>query len=248
MREWVSAELEPHVSDWDAAKEFPGWIYKQLGERGYLAGLMGLHDFPVEYTDKRVASVAPEQWDAFHELVLTDELCRPGSGGLIWNMIGGFGIGCPPLVKFGAEALKKRILPGILAGDKRICLAITEPDAGSDVANLTTEAKLSEDGKHYIVNGEKKWSTNGGWADYFTPAVRTGGEGSGGISLLLIERSMGGVETRQMDCQGMWGSGTTYVTFDDVKVPVENLLGKENQGFRGMICRPRPPRTRLTVP
>lgn len=105
-------------------------------------------------------------------------------------------------------------------------------DAGSDVANITCEAKLSEDGKHYIVNGEKKWITNGIWADYFTTAVRTGGEGMGGISVLLIERSAGGVSTRKMDCQGVWSSGTTYITFEDVKVPVENVIGKVDQGFK----------------
>jgi len=100
------------------------------------------------------------------------------------------------------------------------------------VANLTCEAKLSEDGKHYIVNGEKKWITNGIWSEYFTTAVRTGGEGMNGVSVLLIERSAGGVSTRKMDCQGVWSSGTTYITFEDVKVPVENLIGKENQGFK----------------
>jgi alkylation response protein AidB-like acyl-CoA dehydrogenase len=104
-----------------------------------------------------------------------------------------------------------------LAGKKFICLAITEPSAGSDVANLKTTAKLTPDGKHYIVNGEKKWITNGVFADYFTTAVRTGGEGMGGISLLLIERSKG-VKTTQMKCQGVWSSGTTYVEFDDVMV------------------------------
>jgi alkylation response protein AidB-like acyl-CoA dehydrogenase len=105
-------------------------------------------------------------------------------------------------------------------------------DAGSDVAGLTCEAKLSEDGKHYIVNGEKKWITNGVWSDYFTTAVRTGSDGMTGVSVLLIERSAGGVSTRRMDCQGVWSSGTTYITFEDVKVPVENLIGKENQGFK----------------
>jgi alkylation response protein AidB-like acyl-CoA dehydrogenase len=82
------------------------------------------------------------------------------------------------------------------------------------------------------VNGEKKWITNGIWSDYFTTAVRTGGEGMNGVSVLLIERSAGGVSTRRMDCQGVWSSGTTYITFEDVKVPVENLIGKENQGFK----------------
>ncbi|KAK3062796.1 hypothetical protein LTR53_019193 [Teratosphaeriaceae sp. CCFEE 6253] len=101
-------------------------------------------------------------------MLLTDELSRSGSGGFVWNVIGGFGIGAPPLVKHGKKELIDRIVPDILSGDKRICLAITEPDAGSDVANLTCEAKLTEDGKHYIVNGEKKWITNGIWQ--VTPA------------------------------------------------------------------------------
>jgi alkylation response protein AidB-like acyl-CoA dehydrogenase len=165
-------------------------------------------------------------------MIITDEISRVGSGGFVWNMIGGYGIGGPPLLKFGKKALKDRIVPGLLTGEKRICLAITEPDAGSDVANLTCEAKLSEDGKHYIVNGEKKWITNGIWCDYFTTAVRTSDKGMNGVTLLLIERDFGGVSTRRMDCQGVWSSGTTYITFEDVKVPVENVLGKENQGFK----------------
>lgn len=231
-REWIENELEPFVAEWEEGKEIPARIYKQMGERGYLAGLLGGR-YPKEYTPYRVQSVPPERWDLFHEMLLTDELSRAGSGGLVWNLVGGFGIGCPPLTRFGKKELVDRILPGILAGDKRICLAITEPDAGSDVANLTCEAKLSEDGKHYIVNGEKKWITNGVWADYFTTAVRTGKPGMNGLSVLLIEREAGGVSTRRMDCQGVWSSGTTYVTFEDVKVPVENLIGKENQGFKG---------------
>ena len=224
-------DLEPYVTEWDEAKKVPDSIYKQMGERGYLAGLLGMK-YPTQWTDYRVKSVPPEKWDLFHELLVTDEIARTGSGGLVWNLIGGFGIGCPPLTRYGKKPLVDRILPGILAGDKRICLAITEPDAGSDVANLTCEAKISDDGKHYIVNGEKKWITNGVYCDYFTTAVRTGKEGMNGISVLLIERGEG-VSTRKMDCQGVWSSGTTYVTFEDVKVPVENLIGKENQGFRG---------------
>ncbi|CAG7964381.1 unnamed protein product [Penicillium nalgiovense] len=231
VRQWVESEIEPYVTEWDEAKEVPAHIYKQMGERGYLAGLLGVH-FPEMHTPHRVKSVSPDRWDLFHEMLLTDELSRAGSGGLVWSLIGGYGIGCPPLVKFGKKPLVDRILPGILAGDKRICLAITEPDAGSDVANLGCEAKLTEDGKHYIVNGEKKWITNGIYSDYFTTAVRTGKDGMNGLSVLLIEREAGGVSTRRMDCQGVWSSGTTYVTFEDVKVPVENLIGKENQGFK----------------
>ncbi|EGY19533.1 hypothetical protein VD0002_g6884 [Verticillium dahliae] len=234
VRKWVDEEIEPYVSEWDEAKLVDPKIYKAMGQRGYLAGLLGMH-YQTQYSPKTVDAVPPEKWDLFHELILTDELSRPGSGGFVWNIIGGFGIGCPPLVKFGQKALVDRILPGILAGDERICLAITEPDAGSDVANLSCEAKLTEDGKHFIVNGEKKWITNGKWARYFTTAVRTGEPGMNGVSLLLIERDFPGVTTRQMDCQGVWSSGTTYITFEDVKVPVENLLGKKDRGFRAIM-------------
>ena len=88
---------------------------------------MGSDTFPTQYTPHRVKSVPPERWDLFHELVFTDELSRTGSGGLVWHLLGGFGIGCPPVLHYGSEELKQRILPGILNGDKRICLAITEP-------------------------------------------------------------------------------------------------------------------------
>lgn len=236
VREWMEAEVLPNVNEWEDSKRIPEHIYQTVAEKGWLAGLMGTK-YPTHLVKNTVKSVPPEKWDQFHELVITDELARAGSGGFVWNILGGFGIGCPPLLKHGKKELVNRIVPGILAGEKRICLAITEPDAGSDVANLCCEAKLTEDGKHYIVNGEKKWITNGIWSEYFTTAVRTGEAGMNGVSVLLIERSMGGVSTRRMDCQGVWSSGTTYVTFEDVKVPVENLIGKENQGFRLVLFR-----------
>lgn len=156
VRQWMEEDIMPNVTEWDEAKQVPDSVYKAMGEKGYLAGLLGLHKFPTHLTSHTPKCVPTAQWDLFHELLLTDELSRSGSGGFVWNVLGGFGIGCPPVVKHGKKELVNRIVPGILNGDKRICLAITEPDAGSDVANLTCEAKLSEDGKHYIVNGEKK--------------------------------------------------------------------------------------------
>ena len=83
-----------------------------------------------------------------------------------------------------------------------------------------------------MLNGEKKWITNGVFADFFSVAARTGGPGMGGISMLLVEKTMPGVYTRRMDCQGVHPSGTTFVTFDNVKVPVANIIGKENEGFK----------------
>jgi alkylation response protein AidB-like acyl-CoA dehydrogenase len=131
--------------------------------------------------------------------------------------------------------MRQRIAPACLMGQKIICLNITEPSAGSDVASVRTVAQ--DMGDHFVVNGNKKWITNGIFADYFTVAVRTGGAGMKGVSMLLMERdTMPGITTTRMDCQGVWPSGTTYVEFDNVKVPKSNLIGEVNQGF-GVIMK-----------
>jgi alkylation response protein AidB-like acyl-CoA dehydrogenase len=150
----------------------------------------------------------------------------------MWGLAGGMVIGLPPVLKLALPEIKQRVVPPVLKGTKVICLAITEPTAGSDVASLKTTAV--KEGDHYIVNGEKKWITNGIFADFFTVAVRTDADAKGakGISLLLLEKSMPGVKTRKMKCSGVWSSGTTYVTFEDVKVPLTHLIGKENKGFQ----------------
>ncbi|KAG1202035.1 hypothetical protein G6F70_002639 [Rhizopus microsporus] len=176
------------------------------------------------------AGLKIEEFDIFHEFVCIDEIARCGSGGFIWALMGGLGIGLPPVLNFGSEELKAKVVPGCLSGEKFIALAVTEPSAGSDVANLKTTAK--DMGDYYLLNGEKKWITQGGYADYYTVACRTGGPGMGGVSLLLVERTMPGVNARFMDCQGMWGSGTSYITFEDVKVPKSHIIGKVNHGFR----------------
>ena len=186
-----------------------------------------------------MGGIKPEEFDAFHEQIGTEELSRVGSGGAAW--------GSPASRETRSSVwrvsprarvslcLDRACEAGLLMSLCSLCSlpssSVTEPTAGSDVANLKTTAKKTADGKHYIVNGEKKWITNGVFADFFTTAVRTGEEGMGGVSLLVIERSKG-VKTTQMKCSGVWPSGTTYVEFDDVLVPVENLIGKENQGFR----------------
>jgi alkylation response protein AidB-like acyl-CoA dehydrogenase len=123
-------------------------------------------------------------------------------------------------------------MPEILSGKARICLAITEPAAGSDVRNITTTAEKTADGKHYIVNGEKKWITNGIFSDYFMTAVRTGGPGAEGISFLLIPRHSEGVNCRKIEIGAGRLSATTYITFEDVKVDASYLVGQEGGGFR----------------
>jgi len=114
-----------------------------------------------------------------------------------------------------------------------MALAVSEPYAGSDVSSLRTTAV--REGNFFIVNGEKKFITSGMKADYYTVAVRTGGEGMGGVSLLLMERDAPGVTTRKMKTQGWWSSNTAYITFENVKVPVAHIIGKENDGFKAIM-------------
>jgi len=231
MRAFVDEHIAPYTHEWDEAKQMPKELFAKCAQAGWLAGVIGA-PWRTEYAgDKLAGGIAPNEFDAFHEMILLEEVSRAGSGGVVWGLFAGLSIGLPPVLHFGNKALQEKVCRPCLMGEKVICLAITEPSAGSDVANLKTTAKLTPDGKHYIVNGEKKWITNGVFADYFTVAVRTGGPGAGGVSMLLIERSEG-IKTTQMKCSGVWPSGTTYITFEDVKVPVENLIGKENEGFK----------------
>ena len=232
LRIFVDTHLAPFVHEWDEAKTIPREVWKECADAGWLAGVVG-PPWPVEWVgEKIIGGVNPKEFDYFHELIIHDEVSRCGSGGLVWGLFIGLCIGLPPILHFGSRELQEKVCRPCLTGEKIICLAITEPYAGSDVANLQCEAKKTADGRHYVVNGEKKWITNGIWADFFTVAVRTGGPGMGGVSMLLIERTMPGITTKQMQCQGVWSSGTTYITFEDVQVPVTNLIGKENEGFK----------------
>ncbi|KAI7901507.1 acyl-CoA dehydrogenase/oxidase [Cokeromyces recurvatus] len=233
VREWVDKEVIPFCHEWSENKEIPKSVLKSAAKVGLLAAVSGAA------TDPKMAHLLPyglpsgitlSEFDIFHEFICVDEVARCGSGGLVWALQGGLAIGLPPVIHFANDELKNRIVPECLAGDKVIALCITEPSAGSDVANLTTTAK--DMGDYFLLNGEKKWITQGAFADYYTVACRTGNEGMSGVSLLLVERTFPGVSARKMDCQGMWGSGTSYITFEDVKVPKSHLIGELNQGFK----------------
>ncbi|CAE8711464.1 unnamed protein product [Polarella glacialis] len=226
MRKYVEENIMENVHDWDEAGVIPKEVYLGAGKIGALALCIG-RPWPDKYIGKCPWGYEPNY---FHELVMYDELSRVGSGGFLWGVAGGTTIGLPPIYHHATEAVKDMVVGPCLRGEKVCCLCITEPTAGSDVANLKTSAKL--EGDHYILNGEKKWITNGIFADYFTVACRTGPPGMKGISLLMVEKTMPGVTTRKMKCSGVWSSGTTYITFEDVKVPKGNLLGKENKGFQ----------------
>ena len=222
VRQFVEDELLPYVHDWDEAGEFPPELYK----KAYDAGIYGAI-WPKEY-----GGTPPQGFDVFHDLILIDELARSSAGGLI-SCIFSFGIALPPILNTGSQYLKDLVARDVITGKKIMSLAVTEPYAGSDVANLETVA--IREGDYYIVNGAKKFITSGVKADYFTTAVRTGKRGMGGISLLLLDKNMPGITVRRMKTQGWWMSNTAYITLENVKVPIKNLIGIENQGFYAIM-------------
>ncbi|GAA4049359.1 acyl-CoA dehydrogenase family protein [Parerythrobacter jejuensis] len=225
VRTFVSREIMPHVDEWETAGELPRALHRKAAE----AGIIG-----VGYPEHLGGSGTMEEkgWDPFHSLVQSEEMCRPGAGGIPASLLT-HGIGLPPIVAMGSDDLQQRIAPEVLSGEKIICLGITEPGGGSDVANLKTRAERK--GASYIVNGAKTLITSGMRADYITLAVRTGGDGMGGVSLLLVETDRPGVSRTKLDKMGWHSSDTATIHFDDVEVPAENLIGPENQGFGGIM-------------
>ncbi|RDB25900.1 Very long-chain specific acyl-CoA dehydrogenase, mitochondrial [Hypsizygus marmoreus] len=174
--------------------------------------------------------VKPEEFDYFHELIITQEFARAGQRGYGDGLMAGSVIGLPPVLNFGSEAIKAKVVPDVLSGRKPICLAISEAFAGSDVAGLRTSAVKTEDGKHWIINGTKKWITNGTFAHYFTVGCKT----EDGFTVILVERSEG-LETKAIKTSYSPAAGTAFITFDNVKVPVENTLGPEGSGIFVML-------------
>ena len=216
MRRFVAREIEPYAHEWDEANEFPRELYAKAAE----IGLLGL-GFPEEYGGTTV--------DQFMKIVVSQELARAGAGGISASLLS-HTIGSPPIARAARPEIKARVLPQVLSGRKISALAITEPSGGSDVANLRTKAR--RDGDHYVVSGEKTFITSGMRADYLTVAVRTGGEGADGVSLLLIEGDTPGLSRTKLKKMGWWASDTATLHFDECRVPAENLIGEEGQGFK----------------
>ncbi|KAF8071701.1 peroxisomal acyl-CoA-dehydrogenase [Lyophyllum atratum] len=170
--------------------------------------------------------VKPEEFDYFHELIITQEFARSSLRGYGDGLMGGMVIGLPPVLNFGSEELKARVVPEVLEGKKFICLAISEAQAGSDVMGMQTNAVKSEDGKEWIINGTKKWITNGTFSDYFTVGCKT----EDGFTVILVER-VPGVKTKQIKTSYSSVAGTAFITFDNARVPVGNTLGEEGGGI-----------------
>ena len=220
VRDFVDRELAPHADEWEAQRDFPREIYERCGE----LGLFGLK-YPEEY-----GGTGP---DIIADAVVNEELTRCGAGGVAAGLGAHKDLGSYYVYRFGNDEQRKRWLVPSIQGKAIGALGVTEPDAGSDVAHLTTRA--TRDGDEYIVNGSKMFITNGSKADYVVTAVRTGGDGYQGISLLVVERGTPGFTARRIPTVGWWTSHTAELHFDDCRVPAENRLDEEGTGFLSIM-------------
>jgi acyl-CoA dehydrogenase len=239
-RAWFEKHFLPYALEWETTGTVPEHVWKTFNDSNMLIPNLA-SPLPVQWLKRLnindILGVPVEEWDYLHTAIWVDERARTGISGPGSSLSPGFAYGIPPLLAFGSPQLQEQFLPELLPGKVRSCIAITEPHAGSDVANIQTTAKKSSDGKHYIINGEKKWITNGIWAKYATMAVRTGGKGPTGISLIVVDLESPGVTRRRLDVQGQRAGGTTYIELDDVKVPVENLVGDEGKGMHYVMTK-----------
>ena len=220
VRRFVAAEIAPHVRAWDEAGSFPRELYAKAAS----IGLLG-----VGYPEAYGGTPAPRSL----RLALTQEIARAGSGGLMASLFS-HNIALPPIVAHASEALKRTVIPDVLAGRQIAALAITEPGGGSDVAHL--QCKARRDGDHWVIDGEKTFITSGVRADWITLAVRTGGAGASGVSLVAVPGNAPGLERTRLEKMGWWCSDTAHLRFDGCRVPGAHLIGEENAGFR-MIMR-----------
>ena len=217
MRDFLAKEIIPHIDQWEEQGFIPKDIYKKFGEMGYF-GLA----FPEQYGGLNL--------DHFYAIIMSEELARVNSGGFGAAMGSHSSLALVHINAEGNEAQKQRYLVPGIKGDLIGCLAITEPFGGSDVAAIRTTAV--KEGDHYIINGSKTFITNGVYSDFIVAAVRTNPDSkSGGISMIVIDRDTPGVSATKLNKLGWRASDTGEIAFNNVKVPAENLLGGENQGF-----------------
>ncbi|KRX07246.1 Ankyrin repeat-containing domain [Pseudocohnilembus persalinus] len=220
VRNFVENEIMPHKEQW-LQTGYP----IELEKKFYQAGIGGI------IYDKKYGGYKPEDFDYFYEQIMIDEIQRSGL-----NVLGGYTINSlvvPLLLKFGDENIKQNIATQIIKGEKMSVLAISEPYAGSDVANVQTTAH--KEGDYYVINGVKKWITGGLNAKYICTLARTGGPGMSGLSLLIIDSELPGVKIRKMETQFDNAHSTTFITLTNVKVHKSMLIGKEGQGFKAIM-------------
>ncbi len=225
LRDLFEREIEPHVNDWEAARTFPAHdLFPKLAE----VGLLGL-----EYGE------AYGGMDADHSftLIAGEEMGRISCGGVPMAMAVQMSMATPALASYGSEELKQAYLAPSIRGELVASIAVTEPDAGSDVAGIRTRAV--RDGDEWIINGAKLYITNGTQADWLCLLARTSDEpGYRGMSLIVVPTAVEGVSvSRKLEKLGMWSSDTAELSFIDVRVPVSNTIGEIGRGFQQQMVQ-----------
>lgn len=227
IREFTDRYVTPEAQE----KERDGtYISQELIDRMAETNVLAMRLGPGKHLHGRQllgGAVDGKEFDYLHDMIVTQELVRANARGFQDGNMAGMAISLTAVQQWLHDpVLKERVTGEVLSGQKKMCLAITEAFAGSDVAGLKTTAEKTPDGKYYVVNGTKKWITNGMFADYFVTGCRT----EKGFSVLLIPRGEG-VETKQIKTSYSTAAATAFVQFENVKVPVQNLLGQEHKGF-----------------
>jgi len=217
VREFCEKELRPHALEWDLAGEFPAALFRRFGE----LGLLGIRHDP---------AWGGSGLDYWYVVAYAEELVRSRNAGVGTAMLVQGEMATPIIGDIGTDEQKREFLAPALRGEKIAALAISEPDAGSDVAAIRTTAR--RDGDDLVLNGSKMWISNGTRADFLTLAVRTGEAGYGGISLVTFPTGVKGFSvSRKLEKVGNLASDTAVLYFDDCRIPRRWLLGEENQGF-----------------
>jgi citronellyl-CoA dehydrogenase len=220
VRQFVEKEIEPHVEEWEAQRVWPAHeLLKKMGK----LGLLGL-SYPEQYGGAGL--------DYWYNVILFEELGRCSCGGVPMGIGVHTDMATPALAQFGSEELKRRFLAPAIAGDMVAAIAVSEPDAGSDVAAIRTRAV--PDGDSYVINGSKMWTTNGTQADFLVLLARTAeGRGYRGMSLIIVPTDTPGFSvSRKLEKLGMHSSDTAILSFDDVRVPQAFRIGEEGMGFQ----------------
>ncbi|HET9074361.1 MAG TPA: acyl-CoA dehydrogenase family protein, partial [Solirubrobacteraceae bacterium] len=219
LRRFVEKELRPHAAEWEQTT-FPDWVFTRMGELGFL----GL-DKPEE--------LGGQGGDYYTSLVLAEELARADSGGMAMGVAVHTDMAMPPIILFGTPEQKETWVRPAIAGQKILCLGITEPDAGSDVAAIKTRAVYDEANDEYVINGSKTYITNGHRADVIVLVAKTDPEaGYDGVTLFLVPMdSPGVIREKRLEKLGMHASDTALLAFADVRVPASAVLGQVGKGF-----------------
>ena len=221
IRAFAIKELAPHAEEWEETT-FPNWVFNRMGE----LGLLGL-DKPEEY--------GGQGGDYYTSLVLAEEIVHARCGGLTMGVAVHTDMAMPPILKFGTEEQKQEWVVPAIKGEKILCLGITEPDAGSDVAGIKTRAV--RDGDEYVINGSKTYITNGHRADVIVLVTKTDPDaGYDGFTLFLVPMDLPGVIREQkLQKMGMHASDTALLAFQDVRVPESAVLGQVGKGFYNIM-------------